>query len=191
MPRRRIGTCQTGKLCTIGLDWVLLLARSLSLVLPPAPLLAFPSLSALQANVLAELQASCCQIGGPYSCWQRLRQWLRKERGERASYRERERELERKGVKKAAALGFASGPASSSNIDSVLFFFSPACILCFALASSPHPPPRHACARVCLRYVCAARSEFSAGSKDLRKHSLLFAKDFFFFPVLFSFFFFL
>ncbi len=88
LPQWWIGTCQTGKLCTTGLDCMLSLSLSLSLVLPPAPLLSFPSLSALQANVLAELQASCCQIGGPYSCWQRLRQWLRKERGE--DKRERE-----------------------------------------------------------------------------------------------------
>lgn len=30
LPRWWIGTCQTGKLCTIGLDWVLLLSHSLS-----------------------------------------------------------------------------------------------------------------------------------------------------------------
>lgn len=39
----------------------------------------FPSLSTPEANALAGLQTSRCQIGGPYSCWQRLRQWLGKE----------------------------------------------------------------------------------------------------------------
>lgn len=156
MPRRWIGTCQTGKLCTIGLDWVLLLSHSLSLVLPPAPLLSFPSLSALQANVLAELQASCCQIGGPYSCWQRLRQWLRKERGERVSYRERE--LERKGVKKAAALGFASGPPSSSNIDSVLFFFFSCLYSVLCISQLPPTPLRGMHVRACACVMCAPRA---------------------------------
>lgn len=50
--------------------------------------------------------------------------------------RKRETELERKRGKKEAALGFASGRAHSSNIDSVLlflFFFLP-------LLLRPHPP---------------------------------------------------
>lgn len=113
---------------------------------PHPPSFSFPSLSALEANALAGLQASCCQIGGPYSHWQRLKQWLGKERGEderrRTRNRKRKRESWREKGKKEAAIGFASGRMRSSNIDSALFF-SP--VLCCAL---PGPP-----VRVC---VCAA-----------------------------------
>lgn len=117
--------------------------------LPPShPLssFSFPSLSALEANALAGLQASCCQIGGPYSCWQRLKQWLGKERGEdeRRRARKRKRESWREKGKKEAALGFASGRMRSSNIDSALyFFFPPYSVLC-----SPWPP--HLCVCVCV-----------------------------------------
>lgn len=127
---------------------VLTLSLSLPLAPPPPhpPSFSFPSLSALEANALAGLQASCCQIGGPYSHWQRLKQWLGKERGEderrRTRNRKRKRESWREKGKKEAALGFASGRMRSSNIDSALFF-SP--VLCCAL---PCPP-----VRVC---VCAA-----------------------------------
>lgn len=103
----------------------------------PSPTLSsfsLPSLSALEANALAGLQASCCQIGGPYSCWQRLKQWLGKERREDERRRARKRESWREKGKKEAALGFASGRMRSSNIDSALFFFP---ILCSAL---PGPP---------------------------------------------------
>lgn len=47
--------------------------------------------------------------------------------------REKETELERKRGKKEAALGFASGRAHSSNIDSVLLFF-----FSFYCVRSPH-----------------------------------------------------
>lgn len=114
---------------------------------PPSPLSLFPSLSALEANALAGLQASCCQIGGPYSRWQRLKQWLGKERGEderrRARNRKRKRESWREKGKKEAALGFASGRMCSSNIDSALYFFSLFCAL-----RSLAPPS--VCVRVCV-----------------------------------------
>lgn len=94
---------------------------------PPAPTLCFslchlslPSLSVLGACVLAGLFEIWCQIGGPSARWHRLSQWLEKESGEEE--RKRETELERKRGKKEAALGFASGRAHSSNIDSVLLF---------------------------------------------------------------------
>lgn len=108
--------------------------------LPPShPLssFSFPSLSALEANALAGLQASCCQIGGPYSCWQRLKQWLGKERGEdeRRRARKRKRESWREKGKKEAALGFASGRMRSSNIDSALCFFSS--LFCALLSLAP------------------------------------------------------
>ncbi len=119
---------------------------------PPLPTLSsfsFPSLSALEANALAGLQASCCQIGGPYSCWQRLKQWLGKERGEderrRARNRKRKRESWREKGKKEAALGFASGRMRSSNIDSALYFFFPYSVLC-----SPWPPHLCVCECVCV-----------------------------------------
>lgn len=115
---------------------------------PHHPLLSlfFPSsLSALEANALAGLQASRCQIGGPYLCWQRLKQWLGKERGEderrRAKSRKGKRESWREKGKKEAALGFASGRMRSSNIDLALFF-PPYSVLC-----SPWHP--HLCVRVC------------------------------------------
>lgn len=95
-------------------------------LLLPLPSLSLPSLSALGACVLAGLFETRCQIGGPSACWHRLSQWLETESGEEE--RKRETELERKRGKKEAALGFASGRAQSSNIDSVLlflfFFFS-------------------------------------------------------------------
>ena len=96
--------------------------------------LSLPSLSALGACVLAGLFETRCQIGGPSACWHRLSQWLEKESGEEE--RKRETELERKRGKKEAALGFASGRAHSSNIDSVLLF-------CFFFSSSspPSAPP--------------------------------------------------
>lgn len=87
---------------------------------PSAISLSLPSLSALWACVLAGLFETWCQIGGPSACWHRLSQWLEKESGEEE--RKRETELERKRGKKEAALGFASGRAHSSNIDSVLLF---------------------------------------------------------------------
>lgn len=82
--------------------------------------LSLPSLSVLGACVLAGLFETRCQIGGPSACWHRLSQWLEKESGEEE--RKRETELERKRGKKEAALGFASGRAHSSNIDSLLLF---------------------------------------------------------------------
>lgn len=145
--------------------------------LPPShPLssFSFPSLSALEANALAGLQASCCQIGGPYSCWQRLKQWLGKERGEdeRRRARKRKRESWREKGKKEAALGFASGRMRSSNIDSALCFFPPYSVLC-----SPWPP--HLC--VCLREsVCACARSCRARDQNRHHHQLDFAKDFFF-----------
>lgn len=69
---------------------------------------------------MAGLFETRCQIGGPSACWHRLSQWLETESGEEE--RKRETELERKRGKKEAALGFASGRAQSSNIDSVLLF---------------------------------------------------------------------
>lgn len=91
------------------------------------------SLSALEANALARLQASRCQIGGPYLRWQRLKQWLGKERGEderrRAKSRKGKRESWREKGKKEGALGFASGRMRSSNIDLALFFSSLFCAL--------------------------------------------------------------
>lgn len=118
--------------------------------LPPShPLssFSFPSLSALEANALAGLQASCCQIGGPYSCWQRLKQWLGKERGEdeRRRARKRKRESWREKGKKEAALGFASGRMRSSNIDSALCFFPP-----YSALRSPWPPRLCVCERACV-----------------------------------------
>lgn len=94
---------------------------------PPTPTLCFslchlslPSLSVLGACVLAGPFEIWCQIGGPSARWHRLSQWLEKESGEEE--RKRETELERKRGEKEAALGFASGRAHSSNIDSVLLF---------------------------------------------------------------------
>ena len=155
---------------------------------PPPPLLSsssssfsFPSLSALEANALAGLQASCCQIGGPYSRWQRLKQWLGKERGEderrRASNRKRKRESWREKGKKEAALVSASGRMRSSNIDSALSFFFP--ILCSALPG----PPICVCVCVCVECVCVRVHESRAGPRDQNRHhhQLHFAKDFFFF----------
>lgn len=110
-----------------------LLSLSLSLLLhhphPPSLLFSSPSLSALEANALAGLQASGCQIGGPYSRLAKAQAMVgeknaeRTRDGERETEREGERELERKGEKKEAALGSASGRMRSSNIDSALYFF--------------------------------------------------------------------
>lgn len=96
---------------------------------PPHTLchLSLPSLSVLRACVLAGLFEIWCQIGGPSARWHRLSQWLEKESGEE----ERDRVGEKEGGKEAA-LGFASGRAHSSNIDSVLLF-------CFFLLRAPPP----------------------------------------------------
>lgn len=96
--------------------------------------LSLPSLSVLGACVLAGLFETQCQIGGPSACWHRLSQWLEKESGEEE--KKRETELERKRGKKEAALGFASGRAHSSNIDSLLLF-------CFFFFSSVRTPLVH------------------------------------------------
>lgn len=93
--------------------------------------LSLPSLSVLGACVLAGLFETQCQIGGPSACWHRLSQWLEKESGEEE--KKRETELERKRGKKEAALGFASGRAHSSNIDSLLLF-------CFFSSPLSAPP---------------------------------------------------
>lgn len=87
----------------------------------------FPPFPVLGARVLARLQETWCQIGGPCARWHTLSQWLEKER-------KRETELERKRGKKATALGFASGRAHSSNIDSLFLF-------CFFFLLRPSAPP--------------------------------------------------
>lgn len=144
---------------------------------PPLTTLSFlfffsSSLSALEANALAGLQASRCQIGGPYLCWQRLKQWLGKERGEderrRAKSRKGKRESWREKGKKEAALGFASGRMRSSNIDLALFF-PPYSMLC-----SPWHP--HLCVRVC---------ETWAGPRDQNRHHQLHLPRLFFKALIF------
>lgn len=177
MPPCQRGTCRFGRLCSVGHGCALpytptcsphpLFSLTLSpshchypppsLLLPSLPpshplsSFSFPSLSALEANALAGLQASCCQIGGPYSCWQRLKQWLGKERGEdeRRRARKRKRESWREKGKKEAALGFASGRMRSSNIDSALCFFSS--LFCALLSLAPPSVCVFARECVCMR----------------------------------------